>query len=612
MTTQTAFHPSYVAVQGIVRRWERRQRLGRMFDWLPRALMLALVFGIGIALVSRMRPWLMPGQIIFVTAIAAVVCLVVAGLAIWLWPRTLIESARRFDQLFQLKERTSTALELLAGSIRSNDELMAYQLEDTLVRADAIRPTTFMPLRMRWREWAVVASLLVLLALLTLLPNAFAEAISENSAQQAAIDEAAETLRDITRDLAADPNLDSERREQLLEALQASIAVLDEPDLTPEEALAAVSSSEATLSEQGEQLRQQGTSAQSSLDAAANALRNLPSFRDNPQSSQQSLSQMLDTLGQQLEGLDDADRQSAANALNNAAQQMEQTSTAGAQSLQQASEQLQQGDAQGAQQQLQQAQQQAEQAQQQSQEQQDSAQQLEDSADRAEQAGSQISQQQTDAQAQGQQQTQQTQSGIQSGGNDAQTQQNSQGGPQVPSNAQSGAQGDQQQSEQSAQSQAGDNAQGMQQSQSPSGQPGSNGLQSEEGDGQGSAQAGAGDSAGNSGQQIGASQGQQPDQDNNPDGGGLRDYEAIYAPRRLGGEPGDQTVELEPDASEMPVVEGEFAQNPEGAVSVPYNRVFSNYANAVNRALESDYVPLGLRDVVRDYFTGLEPGQSAP
>ncbi len=49
--------------------------------------------------------------------------------------------------------------------------------------------------------------------------------------------------------------------------------------------------------------------------------------------------------------------------------------------------------------------------------------------------------------------------------------------------------------------------------------------------------------------------------------------------------------------------EGNFAENPNGQVTVPYNQVFSNYANAANRALDSDYVPLGLRDVVRDYFT---------
>ena len=95
---------------------------------------------------------------------------------------------------------------------------------------------------------------------------------------------------------------------------------------------------------------------------------------------------------------------------------------------------------------------------------------------------------------------------------------------------------------------------------------------------------------------------------NNPDGQGEREFAPVFAPRRLGGEPGDDQMILEPDGSNSPVIEGEFAENPAGESLVPYNEVFADYANSANRALESDYIPLGLRDVVRDYFTALEPG----
>ena len=44
----------------------------------------------------------------------------------------------------------------------------------------------------------------------------------------------------------------------------------------------------------------------------------------------------------------------------------------------------------------------------------------------------------------------------------------------------------------------------------------------------------------------------------------------------------------------------------EGSI-VPYNQVFGNYAEAANRALDPGYIPLGLRDVVREYFTSLAP-----
>jgi len=95
---------------------------------------------------------------------------------------------------------------------------------------------------------------------------------------------------------------------------------------------------------------------------------------------------------------------------------------------------------------------------------------------------------------------------------------------------------------------------------------------------------------------------------NHPDGQGEKQFEAVNVPQRIGNAANDgNDVQLAPDASNSPVQEGNFTQNPNGLVTVPYNQVFSDYANTANQALNSDYVPLGLRDVVRDYFTSLEP-----
>jgi hypothetical protein len=40
---------------------------------------------------------------------------------------------------------------------------------------------------------------------------------------------------------------------------------------------------------------------------------------------------------------------------------------------------------------------------------------------------------------------------------------------------------------------------------------------------------------------------------------------------------------------------------------VPYETVFGDYRDAAFEALEGDYVPLGMKSVVRDYFSLLEP-----
>ena len=44
-----------------------------------------------------------------------------------------------------------------------------------------------------------------------------------------------------------------------------------------------------------------------------------------------------------------------------------------------------------------------------------------------------------------------------------------------------------------------------------------------------------------------------------------------------------------------------------GQVTVPYNQVYGEYNNAAHDAIRSGDVPIGLRPVVRDYFSSLEP-----
>ena len=55
-------------------------------------------------------------------------------------------------------------------------------------------------------------------------------------------------------------------------------------------------------------------------------------------------------------------------------------------------------------------------------------------------------------------------------------------------------------------------------------------------------------------------------------------------PRRIGPQPNDgNNIQLDPDASNAPVQEGDFSENPNGQVTVPYNQVFSDYADAANQ-----------------------------
>jgi hypothetical protein len=126
---------------------------------------------------------------------------------------------------------------------------------------------------------------------------------------------------------------------------------------------------------------------------------------------------------------------------------------------------------------------------------------------------------------------------------------------------------------------------------------------------QGPAGGGAGRGEGNGEANGGLSNGQMPT-DNGPGDGGEKTWEDIFSPQRIGGEGGDKVdVPGQPDAGVPTGVEGNFANNPNGQANVPYNQVWSNYADSVNQALDSGYIPLGMRDLIKNYFSNLDPSK---
>jgi hypothetical protein len=68
-----------------VRRWDRRLRLVASLVWGPRGLMVGLAVGVVIAMVSRLRPWLLPEEIAWATAGAVAISLGGPLALIWLW-----------------------------------------------------------------------------------------------------------------------------------------------------------------------------------------------------------------------------------------------------------------------------------------------------------------------------------------------------------------------------------------------------------------------------------------------------------------------------------------------------------------------------------------------
>ena len=87
----------------------------------------------------------------------------------------------------------------------------------------------------------------------------------------------------------------------------------------------------------------------------------------------------------------------------------------------------------------------------------------------------------------------------------------------------------------------------------------------------------------------------------------MREYESVYSPLRIGGEGGPE-IGL-PGAGEPGELVGQSESVPtrQGGVTVPYDEVYVAYRRAAYQAIDSGVVPIGLRALVRDYFTALEP-----
>src|SRR5215467_8734252 len=132
---------------GHIASWDRRFRLALTPLWLPRGLIGGVVFGLTIAVISRMRPWLFPQQIAIMTGLAILIGAIMALVGVWIWPRSPLHAAQQFDRTFGLKERSSTALEILTGTVSAPPVLVERQLADALAVAGKTKASRHLPLQ---------------------------------------------------------------------------------------------------------------------------------------------------------------------------------------------------------------------------------------------------------------------------------------------------------------------------------------------------------------------------------------------------------------------------------------------------------------------------------
>lgn len=605
-----------------LKRWNTRLRLARTVVWLPRGLLVGVFVGLIVAFISRLEPWLLPEDVLRNALIAVGVTGIITLILIWLWPRPTTRSAQDFDLRFDLKERISTALELSSGMLAAPAIIREHQLEDARIAANKINTTDVLPLRVRWIEIILLVVAIVVMAAAILIEPPFEKELREVEERNAAAAARREELQEIRETIAQDESLTEEQREEITRPIEEAIEDLEQDNISEAETM-------AELAEAEQELRDMASDGQTAEERAAQqaAGRELSENEDS-----ENLGEALESndlrqaaeetrdLSEDTEGMSEEQRGELADQLEAAADQLEETNPEVADRLREAAEALREGDLERAQEALEEAAQLME----------EQAEANEEQAEAAERAADQLEQTRQQMVESGQQQGE-GQQGEQTSAQPGQSQQSEQGA------GQQDRQTAGQPGEQSDQAQPGAGQPSSQQGQQGAGQPGDQqgsqpaegGSQASSGQGQSSSSqqggtsqqagsqaggAGAGDTGSPDGSDTNQSGQEQPgDVDNRVGDDSMRNFEPVFAPERIGDDAGlgpDMSLSGQVSDDEGdPVAERSPNEEFEGESYVPYDQVFQQYQGEVQRALESDYIPIGMRDIVRAYFTALEPAE---
>ncbi|NDJ78544.1 MAG: hypothetical protein GYB65_20020 [Chloroflexi bacterium] len=334
------------------RRWDRRLRLVRCLVWGPRSLIFSLAVGVMIALMARLRPWLLPEEIALITGGVAAASLVSTLVLIWVWPRSTTTLARYFDRRFDLKERISTALELAGGTIPLPISLGERQLSDAVGAANRVNTARVLPLRVR--VWEVLGLVLLggLFAFLLLADNPRTdELLAEREREEAIADQIAE-LENLIEQIEADDSLSQAEKDALIQPLEEALEILEQPDVTLQEAGAAMAAAQRELEDIANGLPpDQEVAYQEAGDALAGSelTSDLGAALQEPDLDKAA--EAINDLADRLDDveLSETEREALANEMDALAEQVEETNPDLAERFEQAADALREGDVERAQ-----------------------------------------------------------------------------------------------------------------------------------------------------------------------------------------------------------------------------------------------------------------------
>ena len=526
-----------------MRRWGLRLRAVESLSWGLWGAVAGLGLGLGLALAARLWPLLTAWWLAGLAGLLALAG-VAMGLAVaWVRPRPLAALARVFDRRFGLAERLTTAVEIGSGQLRATEAMAGAQLADALEAARRVDPAAMLPLRASHRALAALGILAAALALSLWLPNPQEDVLLQRAAVRTAVEEQIEELEAARESVAGAEGLTEADREALLRALEEATRALDEGQATPEEAVAALSQAEQALAA----LQDPGAAGvQAGLEQAASEMADSGLTR--------SIAQALTQGNYQQAARELAAYSGTKGEALTRAEELEL-----ARELAEAAGKLTESDPALAEQ-LARAAEAIERG--------DvvtARQAIREAAQRMGEAGERVQRQEA---------VERTLAQLQEG-----REQIAQAGGTQPGTEPPPGQG-------------GAGGQMAQQVGTQGGQPGGQ----QPGGGQQGGQPG--------GEQPGSGQQTQPG--HHEDAGTGAPYDGVYAPYRLD-EEGHRVDVGRQGEDGLPIGDTSFPAPESGTASVPYREVYADYATQAGVALEGSYIPLGLKQYVRDYFSSLEP-----
>ncbi|MFQ5615450.1 MAG: hypothetical protein ACE5GO_03205 [Anaerolineales bacterium] len=535
--------------------WVRWYKFRQSIVWAWRGLIAGLATSLVISLFAVFQGRLLEDEFLLLVIGIALLGMLAAILGVVIWPFSKLEAARYFDRKFGLHERTSTAIELAAAEREQRVEgerrkiawgtlLVEQQLDDALRSARAVNPRALLPVQIPWREILAALLLVLVTALVWQRGEAFFQIAQQFRVIEQAIDAEAGQIEALIEEIENNPDLTTQQKETLTQPLEEALEGLSEAEIL-EQAVSTLNSAEQELQAiSDKQIQQQKKDLQETgQQLSRDSGGPLDDFAQNLAEGD-TIAAANDLENLDVEGMPQSEREELAEQLEQAAEAVAGSNPELAGQLREAAQALRNGDTKAAQETLGEAAQTLRNA----------GQQIAES-EAAQQAATQV--------GEGEQRLVEV------------------GRPQ----------------EQAAGQNQGQDGRSDQNGQDDQGQ---------QGEGPGSSGAGEGQSDGGNSQ--GGEAGNDPiDQNNAPDGTGERAYEPIYAPERIGGDGEQVAIPGSGEPGNTVIGEGDTAPGDPSPSTVPYQDVFPAYEQAASEAIESGEVPPGYRNLVRDYFSSLEP-----